>query len=444
MHDRDILEDCGPAAIAASPGAWGSGRLINRTGFCVSPLAKIIYDLGSRENWHRAALSSRQKRGKQHGGQCMPRGWTGAHPSRQLEVADVAIAEGTIVERTAASSLTIDCRGYHVLPAIIDVHGDAFELELHPRPRVNIPFPIAMGSVDRQLLSNAIGTAYHGLTISWEPGARSLTAGREFMAGLQALRNTLTADHRVQLRWETFAHDAIGDVARWFDQQPTPAIAFNDHTTTTLQAIETGARRHKLEQWAQRAGLTLDAYLAEAKAVGARAADVPDKIREVADLAGRHGAVMLSHDERTVDEREANRGLGMSISEFPLSVDVAANAAARGEHIVMGAPNVIRGGSHMGALSAEDAIRDGMCTVLASDYYYPSQLHAAERLVARGVCTMAEAWRLLSQNPATAMGLHDRGAIDVGRRGDVVVIDCSGPWRLVHAIAGGTLVSLGS
>ena len=129
---------------------------------------------------------------------------TGGHvltPHNDFEIADVAIADGTIVDSPVANSLTIDCRGYHVLPAIIDVHGDAFELELHPRPRIDISFPIAMGSVDRQLLSNGIATAYHGLTISWEPGARSLAAGREFMAGLQTLRPSLKADHRVQLRW---------------------------------------------------------------------------------------------------------------------------------------------------------------------------------------------------------------------------------------------------
>ena len=94
----------------------------------------------------------------------------------------------------------------------------------------------------------------------------------------------------------------------------------------------------------------------------------------------------------------------MTISEFPLAADVAADAAARGEHIVMGAPNIIRGGSHMGALSAEDAVRNRVCTVLASDYYYPSQLHAAEQLVARGVCTMAEAWRLLSKKSGRGHG----------------------------------------
>lgn len=149
---------------------------------------------------------------------------------------------------------------------------------------------------------------------------------------------------------------------------------------------------------------------------------------------------MLSHDERSCGERAVHRALGVRVCEFPLAREVAADAVARGEHVVMGGPNVIRGGSHTGAMSAEDSIRDGVCTVLASDYYYPSLLHAAERLVGRGVQSMGDAWRLVSRNPAAAMGLHDRGEIALGRRADLAVIDCSGPWRLVHTVVGGTVM----
>ncbi len=363
-------------------------------------------------------------------------------PSGNLETADVNIADGRIVESPAADSSRMDCSGYTVLPGIVDVHGDAWELEIHPRPRIDIAFTIAMGSVDRQLLANGITTAYHGLTVSWEPGARSLDAARRFMDGLQDLQPRLLADHRVQLRWETFAHDAIDDIARWLNQTPTPAIAFNDHTTLTMERVKAGSH-DKLNQWAQRAGVTIEQYLAKVETVGQRGPDVPAKIRQVTELAANTGAVMLSHDERSRDERVANRALGMHVCEFPLALDVAEEAVANGEHVIMGGPNVIRGGSHMGAMSAEDAVRDGLCNVLASDYYYPSLLHAAERLVERGVQTLNAAWSLVSTNAAIAMALDDRGTIEVGRRADLVVLDRSGPWRVVHSLVGGSVMSTG-
>jgi alpha-D-ribose 1-methylphosphonate 5-triphosphate diphosphatase len=358
-----------------------------------------------------------------------------------LSIADIHIAEGQIVETRAADCKLIDCRGYYVLPGIVDVHGDTFEVELYPRPGVDIDFQIAMRSVDRQLLANGITTAFHGLTVSWEPGARSLAAARRFMAELHALRPRLMADHRVQLRWEVFAHDAIEDVARWLSLDPIP-IAFNDHTTSTMETVSAGGEK-ELDKWARRAGVTPERYLADIDSVSHRAREVQTKIREVADLARRHRAVMLAHDERKLEDRLAHRGLGMLVSEFPLAPDVAADAVANGEHVVMGGPNAVRGGSHKGSVSAEDAIRDGFCTVLASDYYYPSLLHAAERVVGRGVLPMSEAWSLVSQNPATAMRLKDRGRINIGGRADLVVIDCSSDWRLVHTIVGGTIASFG-
>lgn len=368
-------------------------------------------------------------------------GGTVLTPDGGLEVGDVHLADGRIVETAPTDAIRIDCRGHHVLPGIVDVHGDAFEVELHPRPGVEMDFRIAMGSVDRQLVMNGITTAFHGLSVSWEPGARSLTAARRFMHGLSTLRPRLIANHHVQLRWETFAHDTIDDLAGWLSQDTTPSIAFNDHATETLDTVRAGDQV-TLDKWARRAGVPLADYVAAAEAAAARAPDVPEKIKQVAALARQSSAVMLAHDEDALHERESNRALGMRVSEFPLSVDVATDAVANDEHVVMGAPNVLRGRSHKGHLSATDAIRDGICTVLASDYYYPSLFHAAEHLTRSGVLSLPEAWAIIAGNPADAMNLADRGKIAIGRRADIVVVDCSDDWRLMHTITGGRITSL--
>ena len=127
----------------------------------------------------------------------------------------------------------------------------------------------------------------------------------------------------------------------------------------------------------------------------------------------------------------------MTVCEFPFAAKVAEDAVANDEHLILGGPNVVRGGSHTSAMSAEDAISNGLCTVLASDYYYPSLLHAVESLVRRGVQTLPEAWQLISQNPAVAMGLSDRGSLEAGKRAYLVVVDCRDNRRVVHTIAGG-------
>ena len=342
----------------------------------------------------------------------------------KLAQGDLAIADGRIVEAAPAGAREIDCRGLHVLPGIIDIHGDAFEREIHPRPGVSFPLPIAMESVDRQLLANGITTAYHGLTVSWEPGARSLGAGRAFVEAFREMRPRLAADHRLQIRWETFAFEAIDDVVSWLSMDPQPALAFNDHTTATVEKVKSGNHR-KLGEWAARAELTTDEYVALVNELWERRDAVPSAIEHVAAAGREAGAPLLAHDERTLEERHTFRSLGATVSEFPLTREAAHAARDEGEHTVLGGPNVVRGGSHTGALSAADAFSEGLCSILASDYYYPSLLHGVARLVRDGRAPLEAAWPLVSANPAAALGLVDRGDLGAGRRADVAIVN----WR---------------
>jgi alpha-D-ribose 1-methylphosphonate 5-triphosphate diphosphatase len=136
---------------------------------------------------------------------------------------------------------------------------------------------------------------------------------------------------------------------------------------------------------------------------------------------------MLSHDDETPEMRRRYAALGCDISEFPLDRATAEAARDLGSPIVLGSPNVLRGGSHCGRLSAADSVAAGLCTILSSDYYYPAPLHAAFRLVADGVVGLEQAWRLVSVNPAKAVGLDDRGEIAPGKRADLIIVDDSDP-----------------
>ncbi|MDA4846831.1 alpha-D-ribose 1-methylphosphonate 5-triphosphate diphosphatase [Hoeflea poritis] len=339
-----------------------------------------------------------------------------------FEEVPIRISDGLLAGIDEAAGNVIDARGAYVLPGIVDVHGDAFERNLMPRPKVHFPPEIALHETDRQLVSNGITTAYHGLTVSWEPGLRSFGHTREMCEAIARNRKTLSCDTLVHLRWETFALDDAEGVLEILEDQPHAILAFNDHTTKSALGKE---KPHKFAQMAQRAGLPLDEFRALVERVWARRADVEPMIARMARRAREVGATLLAHDEASVEQRRWFRNLGALASEFPLTPETAADARAHGEHVVLGAPNVVRGGSHNGATDATAAISEGLCSVLATDYYYPAPLLAAFKLTREGVCDLANAWELISKNPAEVAGLSGRGTIEPGKRADLILVDAT-------------------
>jgi len=188
-------------------------------------------------------------------------------------------------------------------------------------------------------------------------------------------------------------------------------------------------------------GLVRAAYRALVEARWARRAEVPGAVAAMAAAARAAGVTILGHDETSPLMRAEFRALGAVTCEFTMTLETAEAARAAGEHVVLGAPNVVRGASHNNALDAAAAVAGGLCTVLASDYYYPAPLLAAFRLAERGIVPLAAAWALVSRNAAEAAGLTDRGEIVPGRRADLILVDTCGPLpRVVAAIVGGKRV----
>jgi alpha-D-ribose 1-methylphosphonate 5-triphosphate diphosphatase len=175
-----------------------------------------------------------------------------------------------------------------------------------------------------------------------------------------------------------------------------------------------------------------------------RRAEVPAAITRLAKKAAACQVPLLSHDDTSPEQRHWFRALGCRVAEFPTTEDTAKEAALNGDDIVLGAPNVVRGGSHVGFVRASDMVARGLCSVLASDYYYPAPFAAAFRLVADGVASIEKAWPLVSETPARAVGLDDRGVIEAGRRADLVVVDATNIAnpRLEAVVAGGRVVYL--
>jgi alpha-D-ribose 1-methylphosphonate 5-triphosphate diphosphatase len=356
---------------------------------------------------------------------------------------DVNSADGVIVDigREGNAKCLLDARGLLVLPGIVDIHGDAFERQMMPRPGVDFALDIALLESDRQAVANGMTTVFHGVTWSWEPGLRGPENARLLLETIEQLRPQLGADTRFHLRHETYNLDAERDIIAWLGDRRIDVLAFNDHMALTEQA---STRPHKLAGMVDRSGVSRDQFLARVADVKQRADDVPASIERLANTAVANGIPLLSHDDTSPDQRRWFRTLGCRLAEFPTTLDTAKAAASAGDDIILGAPNVVRGGSHTGWINAADMIAQGLCSILASDYYYPAPLLAAFRLASDKIAMLEKAWTLVSQTPAAAVGMNDRGTITSGRRADLIVVDARDQRRprVVATIAAGQIVHL--
>lgn len=353
----------------------------------------------------------------------------------------ITVDHGVIVEigSEVRGAQVIDASGLWVLPGIIDLHGDAFERQIMPRPGVHFDLQLALAETDRQLVANGISTAFHGVTFSWEPGLRSRDTLVGLMAAMEAAAGHLSCDARLHLRHETYNLEGEEEVLTWLAQGRIALLAFNDHTADILRKLD-----HPKDAMTvlQRTGLQSEALKALAEGVAARHDEVPDSIGRLAAAAVACGVPMASHDDPSPEIRAWYQGIGCAISEFPKTHETATLARQFGNAVVFGAPNVVRGGSHLkNTVSASAMAKAGLCTVLTSDYYYPAMLPAAFRLSEDGVCDLPTAWAMISSNAADAAGLSDRGRLAEGLRADIVLVRSPGgrPPSVVEHFVGGHL-----
>jgi alpha-D-ribose 1-methylphosphonate 5-triphosphate diphosphatase len=320
-----------------------------------------------------------------------------------------------------AAGREVDLSGYLLVPGIIDLHGDGFERHLLPRPTA--PFDTAKGlaSVTAELAANGITTAWLAQSWSWEGGFRSGEAAVSLMAALDRARAGLLADVRLQLRLETHMIPQFDAVLSAVAAHDVDFVVFNNHLP---EAVEMAANRpHRFASWAAKTSRTAEEMLAVVRAAEAEERQVPAALAAIAGRLASLGVTMGSHDDATVATRAFYRGIGAAISEFPTTLDAARAAHAAGEPVLMGAPNVVRGGSQTGNISAAGLVADGLVDALMSDYYYPALPQAAWALVDAGLCDLPKAWGMISTAPARIMGLRDRGRLGEGMRADIVAIN---------------------
>lgn len=358
------------------------------------------------------------------------------------------LRDGTLQDRTLAIAggrvaagpfPAVDLSGYWILPGIVDLHGDAFERHLAPRPSAPVAPLTALRATDREAAANGVTTAWLAQGWSWEGGLRGPDAALALLDALAAYRTQALTDLRVQIRYETHEHDSAERLLAAVRRHTIDYVVFNDHLDEALTLAET--RPHALDRWAAQSSRTPEAFLALVHEARARTREVPRRLCRLAEAFDALGVAYGSHDDPDAETRETFAMLGARICEFPTTRSAAAAARAVGHPVLMGAPNVMRGGSQAGNVSAAALIRAGLCDALVSDYYYPALAAAAFALVDQGLRDLPAAWAMISATPAAILDLPDRGTLSLGKRADLVVIDKE--TRAIEAtIAGGRITHL--
>ena len=332
-----------------------------------------------------------------------------------------------------------DLTGYLVLPGIIDLHGDAFERHIAPRPTA--PFPIATGlkTTERDAAAHGVTTAWLAQCWSWEGGLRGPDFAEALMAELDTWRTQALIDMRLQIRLETHMVDSRERLLAAVERHRIAYVVFNNHLT---EALQTASRApHRFAAWAEGAGLSVEAFTRQLEAARRSANEVPRHLLKLAECFDRAGVRYGSHDDPDGDTRERFRILGAHICEFPTSLSAALAARAAGDPVLMGAPNLVRGGSQAGGVAALSLITHDACDALVSDYHYPSLAEAAWVLVDLGVRPLPRAWEMISGAPARIFGLTDRGRIAPGLRADFVVVHAESR-RIEATISAGRIAFL--
>ncbi|MGJ8544332.1 MAG: alpha-D-ribose 1-methylphosphonate 5-triphosphate diphosphatase [Sulfitobacter sp.] len=337
---------------------------------------------------------------------------------------------GGLITSGGSGGAAVDLRGYRIVPGIVDLHGDGFERHLAPRRGAMKQMAEGLVATEAELAANGITTGILAQFISWEGGIRGAEYGARVFETIRDTGPELVTDLRGQLRLEMNMLELYADLPAQMAQWGVEYIVFNDHLPH--ERLAAGKQPPRLVSQALRAGRSPETHLALMQSLHEQRSELPDALDWLCPILAKQGVRMGSHDDNSAEGRAAWRARGVQIAEFPETAEAAEHG---GDPVILGAPNVVRGGSHKHNVSAIALIMMGYCDALASDYHYPSPRRAALMLAESGVMDFASAWGLISAGPARILGLEDRGVIAPGKRADLAILDSAG--RVAATLAGG-------
>jgi alpha-D-ribose 1-methylphosphonate 5-triphosphate diphosphatase len=352
---------------------------------------------------------------------------------RVIEHGWVAFADGKVAEIGEGDAPWVreDAGGDLVMPGLIELHTDHLEAHYIPRPKVYWNPLAAVISYDGQLATSGITTVLDSVRV----GREDETDETMLIEAIASARDSglLRSDHFLHLRCEIPMPDVIETLEQLIGRSDLRLMSLMDHTPGQRQFRDEEKLRQYYRGKSGKSDAELDVLFAQRLANQTEYA--ASNLRAVVALAHKHAIPLASHDD-TTDENVADAIRdGVSVAEFPTTMEAARGVHQAGIGVLMGAPNVVRGGSHSGNIAAVDLAREGLLDILSSDYIPSSLLMGALQLPTHvPAIDLASAIRTVTKAPAEAVGLNDRGEIAAGKRADVIRVHVAGDVPVVRAV----------
>ncbi|MDR2366895.1 MAG: alpha-D-ribose 1-methylphosphonate 5-triphosphate diphosphatase [Deltaproteobacteria bacterium] len=324
-----------------------------------------------------------------------------------------------------------DLEGDFILPGLVELHTDNLEKHLKPRPGLYWPEPgAAMEAHDAQLVSAGITTVLDSICVG-----ESIDQGRQVLLelslkGLEEAADHLRADHRLHFRCE-ISDPGMGEMFDKVCGHPLLSmVSLMDHTPGQRQWRDMDSYRAYYQS--KSSDKDIEAQAEEIKK--RRDLFASDHVRKISNFIGQTKLPLASHDDTLPEHVEEAVTLGATISEFPTTLEAAREAERRGLAVTMGAPNLVRGGSHSGNVSAKEVAREGLLNALSSDYVPSSLLSGAFILHRECGYSLHEALKTVTGNPAKLGRLEDRGRLEPGLRADLLRVGLSNGRPVVKSV----------
>ena len=323
------------------------------------------------------------------------------------------------------------------MPGLIELHTDHLEAHYVPRPKVFWDPIAAVVSYDGQLATSGITTVLDSLRVWREDGAEEVDGRAGVLAeAITSAReeNLLRADHFLHLRCEIPMPSVVEEAKELIDRPDIRLMSLMDHTPGQRQfRDEVKLRDYYRGKGGGKTDAELDVLFEQRFAYQKTYAAT--NMREIVALAHQYEIPLASHDDTTEENVIDAVRDRVAVAEFPTTMEAARGLHQAGIGILMGAPNVVRGGSHSGNIAAVDLAREGLLDILSSDYIPSSLLMAALQLPRHvPAIDLASAVRTVTKTPAEAVGLSDRGEIAIGKRADLIRVHVARDIPVVRSV----------